>query len=79
MQDRRPSDLVALMVGLAALLRPASALASWGNEEWGTMVWGFSAPIPVPSLGDAGLTGLALLLLFFSYRLVARRRARAGR
>ena len=40
---------------------PGLAWAGWGQENWGAMVWGQSAPVaPVPGLGWLGLTVLAL-------------------
>ena len=45
----------------ASLALPLQALADWG-ENWGTMIWGQSAPV-VPSLEGVGLGLLAMSLL----------------
>ena len=45
-----------------ALTLPAQARAGWG-ENWGTMLWGQSASVPVPGLEWFGLLVLALGLL----------------
>lgn len=40
---------------------PAEALATWGEENWGTMLWR-AAPTPVPTGELLGLAILALVL-----------------
>ena len=47
-----------LLVALATLVLPSPALAGWGDENWGTMLWG--PPASVPALEWVGLLVLAL-------------------
>ena len=63
---------------LLPLLLPTVALAGWGDENWGEMVWGAAAP-QIPSMPFAGIAALAVLLLGLSYWLLATRRRRAIR
>ena len=48
-------------VALSLLTIPSPALAGWGDDAWGTMVWGES--VAVPGLPGIGLIELALALL----------------
>ena len=41
-----------------ALTLPGQALAGWGDENWGTMLWGL--PLDVPNLPGFGLIALAI-------------------
>ena len=63
---------------LLPLLSPAVAAAGWGDENWGEMVWGASAP-QIPAMAVGGVVAVAALLLGLSYRLLATRRKRAKR
>ena len=45
----------------ASLALPIQAFADWG-ENWGTMIWGQSAPV-VPSVEGVGLSLLVLSLV----------------
>ena len=60
---------------LLPLLLPAAALAGWGDENWGEMVWGAGAS-PIPSVPVEGIAFLTALLLILSYALFALRRRR---
>jgi hypothetical protein len=42
----------------AALGLPGQALAGWGDDAWGTMVWWL--PVSVPAVGGLALVALAL-------------------
>jgi hypothetical protein len=61
-----------------SVLVPTVAWAGWGDENWGTMVWGGADP-QIPSLPVEGIVALAALLLGLSYWLFATRRRRAKR
>lgn len=67
-----------LFVILPVLLLASSALAGWGDESWGEMIWRDGAVFGVPLLSPEGLATLALLLVTVSLVLVTRRRRRAG-
>jgi len=60
------------------LLLPAIALAGWGDENWGEMVWGAAAP-QIPAMAVGGVVAVAALFLGLSYWLLAARRRRAKR
>jgi hypothetical protein len=64
---------------LLPVLLPTVAWAGWGDENWGTMVWGGTPTASIPSLSGEGITVLAVLLLGLSYWLLAARRRRAKR
>jgi len=57
---------------LLALLSPSVASAGWGDQNWGKMVWG-GGGIPVPALTTKGLAALAVVLVYVSRTLLARR------
>ena len=60
----------------AALTLPSQALAAWGDENWGTMVWGES--LSVPSLPGIGLIALAVGLAATAAWLLGKRRLALG-
>jgi len=55
---------------------PSQALAAWGDENWGTMVWGES--LSVPSLPGIGLIALAVGLAATAAWLLGKRRLALG-
>ena len=57
---------------LLALLFPSVTSAEWGDQNWGEMLWG-GGGIPVPALTPKGLIALAVVLVFVSRTLLARR------
>lgn len=69
----RESRTLPVLTVIVALLLPCLASAGWGDENWGEMVWE-RAVIPVPSMSIEGLIALAILLVFASGTLLARRR-----
>ena len=72
------STAFSLITLLLILVIPNVVSASWGDENWGEMVWGSAAP-QIPSMPVEGVVALAALLLGISYWLLASRRRRAKR
>lgn len=72
------SPVLSISALLLPLLLPAIAAAGWGDENWGEMVWGGGAP-QIPATAVGGVVAGAVLLLGFSYRLLASRRRRNKR
>jgi hypothetical protein len=68
--------LSVISFAMASLL-PSVALAGWGEDAWGAMVWGSAPPVSIPALPDGAMAALAALLLGLSYWLLATRRRRA--
>jgi hypothetical protein len=64
---------------LPALLLPTVASAGWGDEDWGSMVWGGPPTVDIPALPVEGIAALAGLLFGLCYWLLATRRRRAKR
>jgi len=60
----------------AALTLPGQALAGWGDENWGTMLWGL--PVSVPALEWFGLGVLALGLSAMAAWTLRKRRPALG-
>ena len=61
----------------ATLALPGEATAFWG-ENWGEMLWGGSAPTPVPTLGLIQLLGLALAVAALGVWRLRRKRTGLG-
>ena len=66
----------ASLLSLILLVLPGTALAGWGDENWGTMLWG--VPVSVPSLPGIGLIVLAIALSAAAAWLLRRRRTPLG-
>ena len=60
---------------LLVILLPSVAVAGWGDESWGEMIWGV-APRLIPALPPAGLALLALLFALVPLARMTRRRRR---
>jgi len=59
---------LAVVLALTLSLLPSAALAGWGDDPWGVMLWGESASVPaLPSFGlialSTGLSATAAWLL----------------
>jgi hypothetical protein len=55
-----------------AVMLPGKALAGWGNEVWGVMIWGDASPLP--GLGFLGLAALIAVLAATATWTLRRRR-----
>ena len=56
----------------AIALWPTAAHANWG-QDWGSMVWGLAAPIPLlPLWGWIGLSAVGLVLARAAARRIGR-------
>ena len=49
-----------LLVALATLVLPSPALAGWGDENWGTLIWGKASAVPTISWLGLGVLALGL-------------------
>jgi hypothetical protein len=68
----RRSRAFSVTILLLVLLLPSVASAGWGDEEWGTMIWG-GVGVFLPSLSTEGLIALTTVLVLVSATLLARR------
>jgi hypothetical protein len=66
------SRAIRFTISAVTPLIPRPALAQWGRENWGEMVWSERIP-SVPSLSIEGRIALAIVLLVVLGTLLARR------